>query len=139
LTTLESFDNASFANPFFVPSLSMEVNRISLPLFVPLLPNQINLTLVFLFPTKWTIHRPSIGINRDNHTLTAKFLCQIIDQLGFTEELIETLSAPFWSKIYIGYGRNSAYRKWNINCRSHFRTKSTKVFLLSSVAEISKH
>jgi hypothetical protein len=24
-----SFDNASFANPFFVPSLSMEVNRIS--------------------------------------------------------------------------------------------------------------
>jgi hypothetical protein len=37
LTTLESFDNASFANPFFVPSLSMEVNRISLPLSVPLL------------------------------------------------------------------------------------------------------
>jgi hypothetical protein len=32
LTTLESFDATSFANPFFVPSLSMEVNRISLPL-----------------------------------------------------------------------------------------------------------
>jgi hypothetical protein len=37
-----------------------------------------------------------LGINRDT-TLTAKFLCQIIDQLWvFTaEELIETLSAPF--------------------------------------------
>jgi hypothetical protein len=30
--------------------------------------------------------------------LTAKFLCQIIDQFGFyCRELIETLSAPFWS------------------------------------------
>jgi hypothetical protein len=80
-----------------------------------------------------------LGINRDNHTLTAKFLCQIIDQLWvFTaEELIETLSI-LKQDLHIG-GRNSAtYRKWNINC-SHLRTKSTKVFLLSSVAEISKN
>jgi hypothetical protein len=62
IDTLESFDNASFANPFFVPSLSMEVNRIPLPLFVPLLlPNQINLIplALCLLPNEQSIDRQS--------------------------------------------------------------------------------
>jgi hypothetical protein len=36
-----------------------------------------------------------LGINRDNHTLTANFCAKSLI-MGFTaEELIETLSAPF--------------------------------------------
>jgi hypothetical protein len=67
LTTLESFDNASFANPFFVPS--MEVNRISPPSSVPLLlPNQINLIPLALCP--YQMNNPStvnLFINREPH------------------------------------------------------------------------
>jgi hypothetical protein len=48
----------------------MEVNRISLPLSVPLLPNQINLTLVFLsLPNEQSIDRQLASIATT--TLTA--------------------------------------------------------------------
>jgi hypothetical protein len=73
----------------------MEVNRISLPLFCSTLPNQINLIPLVHFAS-YQMNNPStvnlLGINRDNHTLTAKFLCQIIDQLWvfLPKELIET-------------------------------------------------
>jgi hypothetical protein len=66
LTTLESFDNASFANPFFVPSLSMEVNRISLP-SLPFFAqsNKFNSVASYQMNNPSTVNL--LGINRDNH------------------------------------------------------------------------
>ena len=58
LTISESLDNAELAKPFFVPSLSIEVNKISpAPLDSTSLAQSNRSILVFsLPPTKCTIH-----------------------------------------------------------------------------------
>ena len=143
----ESRARASLAKPFLVPSLFIDVNKISpAPRFSTSLAQSNKLRSVGICPPiKCTIHSPSIflaSIATVIHWLP-NFAAKSLMSCGFfiAEELMETLSAPFLSRISTSSTDEIPPPTVNgiFTFSATLNTNSARVFRFSSVAEISKN
>jgi hypothetical protein len=145
-TNLFNWANASLAKPFFVPSLSIDVNKISpAPLCSTSFAQSNKSNLVATFPpTKCTFHFPPICLASIATTMHCEpnFSANWLIKFGFftADELIETLSAPDFNNKSTSSTDEIPPPTVNgiFTCWATRSTKFNKVLRFSSVAEISK-
>ncbi len=144
--SVDNLAKASLAKPSLVPSLSIDVNRISpAPRSSTSLAHSNNLRSVgTLPPTKCTIHSPSICLASIATTMHCEpnLATKSLINCGFltADEFIDTLSAPFCNRTSTSSTEEIPPPTVNgiFTFSATLYTKSANVLRFCSVAEMSK-